>query len=76
MWQGFGKRKNSVGMARPKKSKAAAREEAAAMMRSAAKVADKEAGADNKPEKPTSGPALKLQAAEAELEDLYIEFLV
>ena len=26
-------------------------------------------------EKPTSGPALKLQAAEAELEDLYIEFL-
>ena len=53
MWQGFGKRKNVVGMARPKKSKSAAREEAAAIMGSAAKVADKEAGADNKPEKPT-----------------------
>ena len=40
-----------------------------------AKVADKEAGADNKPEKVLSGHALKLQAAEAELEDFYIEFL-
>ena len=75
VWQGFGKRKNAVGMARPKKFKVAAREEEAVMRTSAAKVADKEAGADNKPEKPTSGPALKLQAAEAELEDLYIEFL-
>ena len=53
MWQGFGKRKNAVGMARPKKSKVAAREEAAGIMGKVAKVADKEAGADNKPEKPT-----------------------
>ena len=40
-----------------------------------AKVADKEAGADKKPEKVLTGHELKLQAAEAELEDSYIEFL-
>ena len=53
MWQGFGKRKNTVGMPRPKKSKSAAREEAAEIMGKVAKVADKEAVAENKPEKPT-----------------------
>ena len=40
-----------------------------------AKVADKVAGAENKPEKVLSGRARKLQEAEAELEELYIEFL-
>ena len=44
-------------------------------MASAAKVVDKVVGADNKPEKPLSAKARKLQAAEAELEELYIEFL-
>ena len=75
MWQGFGKRKNAVGMARPKKSKVAARAVEAEIMGKVAKVADKVAGAENKPEKVLSGRARKLQEAEAELEELYIEFL-
>ena len=75
VWQGFGKRKNVVGMARPKKSKVAAREEEAVMRTSGAMTAGKDTGAGIKRKEPSGRLSPKLQAAEAELEDLYIEFL-
>ena len=53
MWQGFGKRKNAVGMARPTKSKVAAREEAAVIRGSGAMVAGKDTGAGSKRKEPS-----------------------
>ena len=75
VWQGFGKRKNAVGMARPTKSKVAAREEAAVIRTSCAMVTGKDTGAGSKHQEPSGGFSLKLQAAAEELEDLYLEFV-
>mmetsp|Transcript_285 Transcript_285/g.629 ORF Transcript_285/g.629 Transcript_285/m.629 type:complete len:165 (+) Transcript_285:1-495(+) len=72
---GFGKRKNAVGMARPKKSKVVAREEEAVMRASGAMTASKDIGAGIKRKEPSGRISHKLQAAEAELEELHFQFL-
>ena len=76
VWQGFGKRKNAVGMARPKKAKVAAREQQEAeMMANCTTEPDEQGRADFERKKPKTDVSHKLQAAEEELNDMYIEFL-
>ena len=75
MWQGFGKRKNAVGMPRPKKAKVAARAEAAEMMGNYTTEPDEQGRADSESKKPKTDAAQKLTTAKDELDDLYIEFL-
>ena len=75
VWQGFGKRKNAVGMARPKKAKVAARAEAAETMGNGTTEPNEQSRAGGGREKPMSDVPRKLKAAEEELDDLYIEFL-
>ena len=75
VWQGFGRRKNAVGMSRPKKRKVAAREEEVEVMANATMEPDKERRAGSEREKPKNDTVRKLKAAEEELDDLYIEFV-
>ena len=52
-WQGFGKRKNTVGMARPKKTKVAAREEVHTAVSDAITAAGERVDADGEHEEPS-----------------------
>ena len=68
VWQGFGKRKNAVGMARPKKAKVDAREEAHLARIKDTAAADEQGEAECEREKQSgqsSANGTKLQQAEA-----------
>ena len=60
VWQGFGKRKNAVGMARPKKAKVAAREEEAEVMVNATMEPDEQGRAGSERKKPKQDAVRKL----------------
>ena len=79
VWQGFGKAKNRVGMARPKKTKVAAREEAQEAMTSSTTAEIDENQATQNVQVPTAAASpgkVNREEAGEELEELHMPYRV